>query len=235
MFIKFLVYYAKDFEGKEKGQAKILAGRSQTLQGGIAKGKGRNGSQALLLDTSFYLVRSFEDKHYAPGKDYAYKNWRSQIGKRHLFPKPMNKGHFKCYIKQGPKTSKRRGKSPSFRSDPKPDEWFVMEILGKDRKLLDAVINEGGPDKPLLKLEKNTAGKVSITMAKWREDQFGAQYPDEDTWHEVKVVAENGKLDVSVDGQSIGTIPTASFSGITLHTRCIASMYVDDAELSYGE
>ncbi len=224
--------YEKDFLS-DKG-AKVITGRSQKLHGSIAKGQGRNGSQALLLDTTFYLVRSFEDKHYAPHKDSAYNNWRAQIGKQHIFPKAMDNGRFSCWIKQGPKTSERRvKKGADISKDPKKDIWFVMEILDADGQMIDAIINEGGIDEPALKLENNTAGTASITMRKWRTDPFAARHPDDDTWHHIILHAENGQIQVSVDGTNIGNITAASFSGITMHTRCMASMYVDDVMLQY--
>ncbi len=231
--------YEKDFHKGERGKGSdfripnVTIGRSQTLHGAIAKGEGRNGSQALRLDTTFYFVRSFEDKHYAP-RDYAYENWRGQIGKRHLFPKPMTNGSFTYYLRPGPKAGERNVLSRRKANKSHSNEWFFMDILKSKSKILDTIITDGAMKQTKLKLEKNGSQSVSIAPKEWKNDFFGAQLPVDKTWHKVTVAIANGTITVTVDDKSIGSFSAESFSGITMHTRCTESMFVDDVELKYN-
>ncbi len=211
----------------------ITRGRSQHLFGGVAEGEGRFGSQALTLDNLFYLVRSFEDKHYLGTTTRAYDNWRNQGGVKHMFPAPLSNGTFSVYLRQGPKTSDKRlgGQGDAY----DVHEWFYMDILDGSGSRMESVLAKGTEFKESsLQLEDNTNGSVSIAEASWVSDQFGAQYPTNGTWHKVEVIADAGMIDVLVDSTNIGTFAAASFSGIAMHTRCLESMYLDDVELTYG-
>ena len=199
----------------------------------MGMGEGRGGSNALLMDNSvpYDRVGDFPWRGM-PGYEEKVQPYLMV----HMFGQPLKKGTFRFCLRQGPKQHKRGGyafgQRPAGRGK---DGWFAVDLLNEKEEIIDAIITTA--DKALswdarLKLEKADAAQASIAIRKWHADKFAGAFPDDKTWHEVKVVVAPGqKVEVFVDGKSIGKLPTETFSGIRLGVWHGETMYVDDVEL----
>jgi len=207
--------------------------RYMSTRNELAPSKGRDGSMALLADSSYLFDRVAQDWEYQGNrkvKGDCFFDYKGQVTMKHVFPGELKSGYFKCYLRQGPKT-KRMEWGPWDNS--LRNIWFMMNVYGEGMKKVDAIVCNGRPGTNAnLCFEATNGASASIAVEKWTEDKFNGKFPVGKMWHEVKIVAENGKnIEVFVDGKSIGQLPTQSISGIGIRGRAGDSMYIDDVEL----
>jgi RNA polymerase sigma factor (sigma-70 family) len=218
--------------GGGQGLKRYMSARNE-----LAPGKGKDGSMAMLVDTSYLFDRVAQDWDYQGSRKVrgdCFFDYKGQVAMKHTFPEELKFGYFKCSLRQGPKT-----KRPEWGSWEKLDRniWFMMNIYGPDKKKVDAIVTNGRPTTDATLCFQTTKGeKASIAVEKWTEDKFNGKFPEDKTWHELRIVARNGKnVEVFVDGKSIGQLSTKSISAISIRGRAGDGMYVDDVELFIEE
>ena len=231
---------------QNQGLNTYIAGRNE-----LAAGEGKDGSTAMLVDISYAFDRVWEDSNYQPNydlitgprksvspkllkqrKERKWKMYKGFTPMKHTFPEELKNGTLKFSLRQGPKTKefewgRREGLNDNM--------WFLFEMYDKDGGIIDTICTTGKPTQTAsLYLENANAGSVSIAVDDWKEGEWNDRYPLDKTWHEVKIVAKPGSnVEVFVDDQSIGQLPTQSLFGIGLLGRAGDSMVVDDFELFY--
>ena len=172
---------------------------------------GIDGSNAMFVDCSHRLNRvAATPQAGRKAEDQERRN--PQIGaSKHIFPKALTNGHFKCSVRQSLKSQKQsyggRGTNKKFTG-----RWFWLEFLDAKGKVIDAVTTTGQPmnrkvdSKTSLCLDINKKGEVSIAE-EWKRDAINAAYPQLKKWHEIKaVVKEGSQVEVFINDKSIGTI-----------------------------
>ena len=200
--------------------------------------EGVNGSNAMFVDCSHRLNRVAATPQAGRKDEDRNRKTPQQGAMKHIFPKELTNGHFKCSVRQSLKAIKQsyggRGKKPNFTG-----RWFWLEFLDKNGKVIDAVtttgqsMNDKQDSKTSLCLDINKSGEVSIAE-KWERDKLNAAYPQLKKWYEIKLVAKEGaKAEVFVNDTSIGTIQSESIAGIRTYARDGDGMYMDDVELFY--
>ncbi len=200
----------------------------------LGEGEGRSGSNALLVDASHVYDRVADAGVVRGTRKHTETKRPNQMV--HMFGQPLKKGTFSFYLRQGPKSHKRGGYAFAYRKRGVGNEgWFGIDLLDETEEIIDAIITSA--ETPVswdtsLRLEKANAGKASIAVKKWHANEFAGAFPDDKTWHQVKVVVAPGqKVEVFVDDKSIGKLEKETFSGIRIDVFHGESMYIDDAEL----
>ncbi len=200
----------------------------------LAPGKGRGGGTALWVNDFFQInMRCFS---YFDGRDFSLESTDDMRFKHH-FSDPLTNGHFKLYLRQGPKSVKETAnksgganKGAGF----KKEDWFYLDLLGEDGNVLDTITTTGWPrQKAGLKLERNKSSAiVSIAIEKWKQDIIGDHYPQDTTWHELNVIATPSQnIEVYVDNVLLGELPAKSLYGFGFRRSYLDSMYIDDIEI----
>jgi hypothetical protein len=202
----------------------------------------------MVVDKSYIYNRVYHDVGVKGGHPKKYEQInRNRL--KHVFPAPLQNGYLRCYVRQGRKQHGRGGYG--FSGVMKNDcLFFGLDLLDEQQKELDSIItignnwpttreqlvNETGRQWDVsLGLWKSRGNTVSIAVDDWYADGFAGAWPEDKTWHEIKVVARPGeRLEALVDGRSIGRIDAESLAGIRIYSHSGDSMVMDDVELFYA-
>lgn len=188
------VTYADDFDSyKNSYDFKLqpcwgFRRRNALTCGSVAKNVGRDGSQAAVICGDRLVHKGIANIE-------------------HIFPRPLEHGHLRCYVRRGPAGWDKK----------KPRAVFCTTLYGAGTSPVGRIQARGVWKKEQFSIDEKTA-PIELSH---------------DDWHEIRItVRPDVPMEILIDNEEVARLPTRPLTGVGLNAGDHGA-YLDDFEVTF--